>query len=149
MCWPQLPMTIFYYWNWPGFFKGLIGKTLNKPDITSQITWVYTDDLEHTSNFYANVLGLKLVIDEGAARIFEVTSSAQIGVCTAFDNRIVAPEGGMITLVTGDVDAWYSLLISRGVVIKDPPQVLEKFNIYSFFLTDPSGYVIEIQQFLE
>ena len=122
---------------------------MKKPNITSQITWVYTDDLEHTSNFYENLLGLKLVIDEGSARIFQVSSTAQIGVCAAFENRIVEPQGGMITLVTTEVDEWYSQLTSKGVTIKNPPCVLEKFNIYTFFLEDPNGYVIEIQQFLE
>ena len=122
---------------------------MKNPDITSQIIWVYTDDLEHTSNFYANDLGLKLVIDEGAARVFQVTPTAQIGVCTAFENRIVEPKGGMITLVTTEVDKWYSQLTSKGVVIKKPPHVLEQFNIYTFFLEDPNGYVIEIQQFLK
>ena len=123
--------------------------TMKKPNITSQITWVYTDDLEHTSNFYGDDLGLKLVIDEGASRIFQVSSTAQIGVCTAFENRIVEPKGGMITLVTTEVDEWYSQLTSKGVAIKNPPYVLEKFNIYTFFFEDPNGYVIEIQQFLE
>jgi predicted enzyme related to lactoylglutathione lyase len=122
---------------------------MNKLNITCQITWVYTDDLENTSNFYESDLGLKLVIDEGAARIFQVSPTAQIGVCTAFEDRTVEPKGGMITFVTNEVDEWYSQLTKKGVVIKSPPHVLEKFNIYTFFLEDPNGYMIEIQQFLE
>jgi catechol 2,3-dioxygenase-like lactoylglutathione lyase family enzyme len=121
-------------------------KNLN---ISYQITWVYTHDLEITSNFYENGLGLKLVIDEGAARIFQVSSTAQIGVCSAFEDRVVEPKGGMITLVTNEVDEWYTHLTRRGVIIKDEPHVLEKFNIYTFFVEDPNGYVIEIQQFLD
>ena len=122
---------------------------MKRPDITCQITWVYTDDLENTSAFYQNKLGLKPVIDEGAARIFEVSPTARIGVCTAFDDRTVEPKGGMITLVTDQVDEWYSQLIGKGVVIDSAPHVLEKFNIYTFFLKDPNGYIIEIQQFLD
>ena len=122
---------------------------MKRPNIICQITWVYTDNLEHTSNFYENDLGLKLVLDEGAARLFQVSSTAQIGVCTAFEDRAVEPKGGMITLVTNQVDEWYSQLSSKGVVIKSPPHVLEKFNIYTFFLEDPNGYMIEIQQFLD
>ena len=122
---------------------------MKRPTISAQITWVYTDNLEHTSEFYKNDLGLKLVLDEGVARIFKVSKAAQIGVCTAYEDRIVEPKGGMITLVTDAVDEWYSQLTNRGVVIKSPPKVLEKFNIYTFFLEDPNGYIIEIQQFLE
>ena len=121
---------------------------MKRPNIICQITWVYTDNLEHTSNFYENDLGLKLVLDEGAARLFQVSSTAQIGVCTAFEDRAVEPKGGMITLVTNQVDEWYSQLSSKGVVVKSPPHILKKFNIYTFFLEDPNGYMIEIQQFL-
>ena len=122
---------------------------MKKLNITCQITWVYTDNLEQTSNFYEKDLGLKLVIDEGAARIFQVSTAAHIGVCTAFEDRMVEPKGGMITLVTNEVDEWYNRLTNKGVVINNPPHVLEKFNIYTFFLEDPNGYKIEIQQFLE
>ncbi len=122
---------------------------MNRPNISNQITWVYTTDLDQTSSFYEKVLGLKLVLDEGTARIFQITLAAQIGVCTAFEDRIVEPKGGMITLVTNEVDEWYALLKNKGITIHNPPQVLEKFNIYTFFLEDPNGYVIEIQQFLD
>ena len=122
---------------------------MKKLGIDLQITWVYTDNLGQTSKFYEEILGLELVRDEGSARIFRVSSTAQIGVCTTFEDRVVEPKGGMITLVTDEVDEWYSLLTSRGVEIKNSPHVLEKFNVYTFFLEDPNGYVIEIQQFLE
>ena len=118
-------------------------------NIARQITWVYTENLERTSKFYEEVLKFEMVRDEGTARIFQVTSTAQIGVCTAFGDRVVEPKGGMITLVTNEVDEWYSKLISEGVVINNPPHTLEKFNIYTFFFEDPNGYVIEIQQFLD
>jgi len=122
---------------------------MKKLNITSQITWVYTNNLEQTSKFYEKDLELELVIDEGTARIFQVSSTAQIGVCAAFEDRVVEPKGGMITIVTNDVDGWFAQLTKKGVVANTPPHVLEKFNIYTFFLEDPNGYVIEIQQFLE
>lgn len=122
---------------------------MNRPGISNQITWVYTTDLEQTSDFYEKDLGFKLVLDEGAARIFQITFAAQIGVCTAFEDRVVEPRGGMITLVSNEVDEWYAQLMNKGVTIHKPPQVVEKFNIYSFFVEDPNGYVIEIQQFLD
>jgi predicted enzyme related to lactoylglutathione lyase len=121
---------------------------MKKLNISSQITWVYTDNLEHTSKFYEKDLELELVIDEGAARIFQVSSTAQIGVCVAFEDRVVDPKGGMITLVTNDVDGWFDRLTKKGIVINRAPHKLEQFNIYTFFLEDPNGYVIEIQQFL-
>jgi len=121
---------------------------MKKLKITSQITWVYTDNLEQTSNFYEKGLDLELVNDEGTARIFQVSSTAQIGVCVAFEDRVIEPKGGMITLVTNDVDSWFARLTKKGIVLSNSPHILEKFNIYTFFLKDPNGYVIEIQQCL-
>lgn len=118
-----------------------------RPDLKQQITWVYTHDLEGTCAYYHDVLGLELERDEGAARIFLTGGRAAIGVCLAFEDRVVEPAGGMITLVTDDVDGWYALLEARGAELLGPPERLEKFGIYSFFSRDPNGYVIEIQSF--
>jgi predicted enzyme related to lactoylglutathione lyase len=119
----------------------------SKTDISMQISWVYTRNLDLTAEFYADALGLECIRDEGAARIFATTESAAIGVCSAFENRIVEPKGSMISIVTDDVDNWYRRLIEKGVAVAGPPHRLEQFGIYTFFVTDPNGYVIEFQQF--
>lgn len=112
-----------------------------------QIVWVYTDDLDTTCEFYGHFLGLELARDEGTARIFTTAGQAAIGVCQAFEDRIVEPAGSMITLVTDDVDAWYAVLRERGADLLGPPQRLEAFGIYGFFARDPNGYIVEIQRF--
>ncbi len=115
--------------------------------ITAQISWVYTHDLETTARFYGQALGLECVRDEGRARIFRVTGGAHIGICEAFADRVVEPQGGMISLVVENVDACYEDLVDRGVEIEAPPHCLEQFGIRTFFLRDPNGYVLEFQQF--
>ncbi len=117
--------------------------------IDQQITWVYTEDLERTAAFYGGLLGLPVVRDEGAARIFRTGPSSFIGVCRAFEDRVVEPRGGMITLVTDGVDAWYARLEAAGATLRGPPERIEAFGIYSFFAEDPNGYVIEFQKFLD
>ena len=117
-----------------------------------QISWVYTRDLDSTAEFYADALGLECIRDEGDARIFATAASAAIGVCSAFEspdfaNRVVEPKGGMISIVTDDVDVWYRRVTEKGVAVAGPPHRLEQFGIYTFFVTDPNGYVIEFQQF--
>ena len=78
---------------------------MTRPSIHQQIHWVYTDDLESTSNFYAKSLGLELAVDEGTARIFKTSETASVGVCEAFGDRVISPEGSMLTIVTDEVDA--------------------------------------------
>jgi predicted enzyme related to lactoylglutathione lyase len=119
----------------------------HEPDINAQINWVYTRDLDSTAEFYREILGLECSRDEGDARIFKTVDGAFIGVCKVFAERVVEPKGGMISMVTDDVDAWYQRLTDNGLAIENPPRRLEKFGIYSFFVRDPNGYVIEFQQF--
>ena len=116
-------------------------------DLTRQISWIYTQDLDLAEDFYANRLGLECIRDEGTARLYRTAEGAAIGVCETFADRVVEPKGGMISLVTDDVDSWYERLVARGVDIDKPPHRLEQFGIYTFFVRDPNGYVIEFQQF--
>ena len=117
------------------------------PPITAQITWVYTNDLAATGRFYADTLGLECTRNEGTACLYRTGQASYIGVCEAFDDRVVEPKGGMITLVTDDVDGWYETLKTRGAPLTGKPHRLDQFGIYTFFLKDPNGYVIEVQAF--
>jgi len=117
--------------------------------INGQISWVYTDDLDSAAYFYGDVLGLECTRDQGVARIFATGDNAWIGVCLAFAERVVEPEGGMISIICDDVDAWYQRLVDIGLSIDQPPQRLEQFGIYTFKVNDPNGYPIEFQQFID
>ena len=118
-----------------------------KAQAIGQISWVYTEDLDSTAHFYAEVLGFKCSRNEGNARIYNTCGDACIGVCRAFADRVVEPQGGMISIITDDVDRWYLKLKESGLAIDQPPHHLEEFGIYTFFVKDPNGYVIEFQQF--
>ncbi|SHI39365.1 Catechol 2,3-dioxygenase [Shimia gijangensis] len=120
--------------------------------IQGQITWVYTHDLETSAGFYRDMLRLPVSRDAGTAVIFETTPNAFVGVCEVFGDRTVEPEGGMITFLVDtkdQVDDRFAQLKARGVALGKAPQELDQFGIYSFFCTDPNGYVIEIQTFLK
>ncbi|MGR3637205.1 MAG: VOC family protein [Shimia sp.] len=119
--------------------------------ITGQISWVYTETLSPCVTFYRDALGLEVVLDAGTAMIFATSEGARIGVCETFEDRVVAPEGGMVTLLVDGVaavDAWYGRLEAAGINLQGRPQKMDRFGIYSFFVRDPNGYLIEIQCFL-
>lgn len=126
-----------------------MGSSAHRPGIKEQITWVYTDNLEKSSHFYGDVIGLPLAIDEGSARIFKVADGGFVGVCQAWGDRQVAPEGTCLTFVTDEVDAWHRYLSERGIELEGPPHALPQFGIYACFARDPSGYRVEFQQFLD
>ncbi len=112
------------------------------------VTFLYTADLVQTAAFYEQTLGLPLVLDQGACRIYRVRGDAFLGFCTR-DDAPRNPQGVILTLVSQDVDGWYERLRSQGAAFEKPPAHNPKFNIYHCFLRDPNGYLIEIQTFLD
>jgi catechol 2,3-dioxygenase-like lactoylglutathione lyase family enzyme len=121
---------------------------MNHLSIDQQITFLYTRDLETTARFYEGVLGLPLVLDQGACRVYRVSGDGYLGFCQRAE-MVEQPSGVIFTIVTDEVDEWYDLLCQRGVVFEKPPAVNPQYNIYHCFLRDPNGYLIEIQRFLD
>ncbi len=110
----------------------------------ASITFCTTTDLEATSRFYGEVLGLPLVLDQGRCRIWRVAGGGYLGFCL---REAVIPGTVILTLVTPDVDGWYHRLVTRGVPIEKPPTANPAYRIYHLFARDPNGYLIEIQRF--
>lgn len=113
--------------------------------LDSQITFLTTTDLEKTSRFYEDTLGLTLVLDQGRCRIFKVSGAAYVGFCQK--DTMPSTEGMIFTLVTQDVDGFCKVLRERGVKLDKQPTFNPDYNIYHCFLRDPNGYLIEIQRF--
>lgn len=118
------------------------------PLISEQITFFYTSDLAATAYFYERVVGLELVLDQGACRIYRTSQAAYLGFCQREETGQVHPDV-IFTLVTPQVDEWYTHLSEKGVIFENPPAFNPRYNIYHCFLRDPNGYLIEIQQFLD
>ncbi len=120
------------------------------PAISEQITFLYTDNLQATADFYENLLGLELWLDQGTCRIYQVSADGYLGFCERANVLAEHPDV-IFTLVTpeaSDVDEWYQLLQAKGVQFEKAPAINPKYKIYHCFLRDPNGYLIEIQKFL-
>ena len=125
-----------------------------RPAISQQVTFLYTNDLAATHQFYDEVLGLPLVLDQGMCRIYQVQPTAFLGFCqagTAVDRRVEDPSGVILTLVSDEVDEWHTYLQTHHptVTIEKPPTRNDTYNIYHIFLRDPNQYLVEIQTFLD
>lgn len=114
----------------------------------SQITFFRTNDLLNTAQFYEEIIGLKLVLDQGKCRIYQVSKGGYIGFC---HSTIVSADKSTVifTLVTSEVDKWYEKLESKGVVFESKLVYNSTYKIYHAILKDPNGYLIEIQKFID
>lgn len=127
---------------------------MTQPHIDQYITFIYTEDLAASATFYAETLGLTLWRDQGTCRIYHVAGDAYLGVCQMGPHSKGIVDGEtqrnvILTLITEDVDGWYTKLRTHGVVFEKAPEHNPRYNIYHCFLRDPSGYLIEIQRFLD
>ena len=113
----------------------------------SGITFLKTRDLAATSAFYRDVLGFKMVLDQGKCRIFRICTNAFIGFCLT--DGSTGSEEVILTIEIEDVDGFCAYLEGRGIQIEARPRLNAAYNIYQMFLRDPNGYLVEIQRFLD
>jgi catechol 2,3-dioxygenase-like lactoylglutathione lyase family enzyme len=118
--------------------------------VQGQITFLYYDRIEAASQFYGEVLGFDLVEDQGWAKIYRVAGGAYLGI-VAGDKGFHTPQeksAVLVTLVVNDARQWYEELDGRGVRLLGELRDREEIGIRCFFLEDPGGYSLEVQQFL-
>jgi catechol 2,3-dioxygenase-like lactoylglutathione lyase family enzyme len=116
------------------------------PSFAQQVTFLNCADLEVSSRFYAELLGLELVLDQGSCRIYRVAPNAFLGLC---GGRSPGPSGVIVTLVTDAVEAWGARLRAAGVELEKGPVYNPDYDIVQLFVRDPDGTLVEIQRFCD
>lgn len=109
------------------------------------ITFLPSTDLERSADFYAHVLGLVLVLDQGTCQIYRVTESSFIGVCQRSEFGDAEPV--ITTIVANDVDGWYQRVIDAGWTDVSEPEHSAAYKLYHIWVTDPDGNKLEVQRF--
>jgi predicted enzyme related to lactoylglutathione lyase len=114
------------------------------------ITWLYYRELSQAMKFYENVVGLKMVVDQGWSKIYKIRDGAYIGLVDGEKgyHRPSDIKPVIICLNVDSADDWYEMLKEKGVEIEEKPQESERLKIKVFMFKDPEGYVIEIQESL-
>ena len=118
--------------------------------VQSQITFLYYRQIEPAASFYEETMGFELVEDQGWAKIYRVGGAAYVGI-VAGEKGFHSPQeknAVLVTLVVDDVAAWYEHLQRRGARMLSPLEHRQEIGIQCFFLQDPGGYTLEVQQFM-
>lgn len=141
---------------WPSACPGQ--SDLQAP-FSQQITFLNTSCLETSADFYGGKFGLPLVYEQpGFTRIYRVSADAFLGVCLRATRESGDAAGGIPTFVrqsTAEVDEWQTRLEAAGLSIEKAagPGVSADGKsvpaIYNLFVRDPSGYLVEVQAFVD
>ncbi len=114
----------------------------------SGIVFFPCKNILETKAYYSTVLGLPVEKDLGSS-IWVSMGSGYVGFVEYDPPRPMA-TGMCISFNLSSkeaVDAMYETLLSRPVIgLQKPPAQNPKFPVYSFFLSDPNGYLLEFQK---
>lgn len=125
----------------------------SRPSIETQITFFYYKDPVIAASFYEETLGLTKTLDRGWVKVFEITPHSSIGVVAESQgfHKATQPAPVMLTIVTSDLQGWYTRLKSKGArFLKEPPLAgdalapnAEGYIVRSMMVADPAGYSVE------
>ena len=118
--------------------------------LTSNITFLYFNDLEAAKPFFEEVLGLEKPYDPGWAAFYRLRDKAFLG---AVDNhsgsiQVTSTDSVLISLTVDNIEEVHeSLKGSRGVEGLSEIKQVKDLALKSFFFTGPEGYHFEVEQF--
>jgi catechol 2,3-dioxygenase-like lactoylglutathione lyase family enzyme len=119
-------------------------------DIEGMITFTYHEDLKAADRFYGDALGLRRVMDRDWVKIFKLGADSHAGLVDAEKGYLKPSEDKpvMLTIIVEDAEAWHRMLTEKGVETNHPLKESDEIHMKGFLTWDPSGYVIEILEFL-
>lgn len=122
---------------------------MKRPQTANQlaITFFYYRDLPAAMQFYEEVIGLPLAIDQGWCKIYQICPGAHVGLVDEAKgmNKWTAAKPVQLCIRVEDVDAWYDY--ARTMKLDNPSALFvnDEIGIRAFVFDDPEGYQIEIQ----
>lgn len=117
--------------------------------LQANITWLYYRDLPRAMRFYEDVMGLTLTVDQGWAKVYQVSPTSFVGLVdeTRGMHRASDTKPVAVAFVTPEVDQWHRWLTSRGVTVKGDAKDSANLPIRGFVALDPEGYTLEFETF--
>ena len=113
---------------------------------SSAITFLYYKDFAYGADFLESTLQLKLVADEGFARVYQVNGKAFVGIVQKRDTTGVSGNT-LFSLTTSQVEQEYERVKKLEVFNLTEMKRIEAIPLTSFFFDDAEGHKFEIQQF--
>ncbi len=119
--------------------------------VQANIVFLYYTDIPRAQRFYEDILGLTLAVDQGFAKIYQVSPTSFIGLVDESQGLHRASDTKPVTVsfVTEQIDQWYDYLISKGVKVRGPVRDATRHPTRGFVAYDPEGYFLEFERFLD
>lgn len=119
-------------------------------NLTSNITFLYFNDLPKAKEFFSETLGLETAYDPGWACVYRLKEKSFLG---AVDNasgsiQVDSTSSVLVSLTVSNIqEAHRALEGAKGVEGLSPIKQVKDMALESFFFTGPEGYHFEVEQF--
>lgn len=103
---------------------------------------VATENVQDAKAFYADLLGLRVVMDQGWIMTFAADSQAapQISVASEGGSGTPVPD---VSIEVDNFDAVHQRVVARGLKIEYGP-VTEPWGVKRFYVRDPFGRLVNV-----
>jgi hypothetical protein len=115
------------------------------------VTWLYYKDMPPMQGFYEEVLGLKPVVDQGWAKVYEGSRTGYMGLVDERRgmHRATDTKAVNVSFIVDDLDGWFAYVKTRNAfALRDSAVTADADGRYRAFVGyDPEGYFMEFDLF--
>lgn len=127
------------------------GKWSVKEGFFGSITWLYYQDMQESEKFYEEKIGLKQIVDQGWAKVYQVSETGYIGLVDEKRgmHNFTEKKGMSISFILDDLDGWYDYMKTYEPLPIIKEMYTGKEDRYQAFVgMDPGKYFLEFNRFL-
>lgn len=119
--------------------------------VQGNIIWLYYEKLAPAQQFYEEILGFNLVIDQGFAKIHASSKSGFIGLVDGAQGLHPFTDEKAVTIAffTNDVRHWLTHFKKQNIRLRSDSITVESEAVETFVAYDVGGYFLEFDQFLD
>lgn len=119
-------------------------------NLTSQVTFLYFDELEKARRFFEDILQLEVAFNPGWACVWRIGKDSFLGGVDVKKGSIeVETRGGvLVSLTVNNIEEVFEKLKEYNIDDMTEIKFFEDIKLKSFLFTGPEGYKFEIQQFM-
>lgn len=119
-------------------------------ELSSQITFLYFDELDKAKSFFEDTLQLETAYDPGWACVWRIGQDSFIGGVDVKEGSIEVKhrDGLLVSLTVKNIDEVYEKLKASNLKDMTEIKFFDDIQLKSFLFTGPEGYKFEIQQFM-
>jgi predicted enzyme related to lactoylglutathione lyase/catechol 2,3-dioxygenase-like lactoylglutathione lyase family enzyme len=109
------------------------------------VVWFYYKDIGRVQQFYENVIGLDLLVDQGPVKIYQVGPSGYFGLVDEQHgmHNFTEKKAVTISFITTEIDKWYAHLSNQNDVQMHSKKIETEENYQTFIAYDPGGYYLQ------